>query len=282
MNSVSCLHYGVVGHPIAHSQSPFIHQTFARQTGIALDYQRILAPLDGFDKTIKDFFAQGGQGLNVTVPFKQQAFEMARPRLSQRAAMAAAVNTLWQKDGQVHGCNTDGEGLVTDLARLGHPATGKRILLLGAGGAARGAAVSLLQAGCATLHIANRTPERANTLRSEMAAGLPDCASAITSGPLEDLSASWDIVINATASGLDTTARLPVQLSYSPASLAYDMMYGAAPTHFLQQAQEQGAKHTADGLGMLVGQAAVSFSIWHGIMPDIAPVLEALRRQLHG
>src|SRR5699024_10114955 len=147
------------------------------QTGIALTYDRLPAPLDGFDGTITQFFESGGQGLNVTVPFKEQAFKRAFRHLSQRATIAGAVNTLWQQNGALHGCNTDGEGLLADLIRMGYDVAGRRVLVLGAGGAARGAVPSLLQAGCSQLHIANRTTARARQLVNDLASHLPDDAT---------------------------------------------------------------------------------------------------------
>lgn len=280
MTSSTLARYGVVGNPIAHSQSPFIHEAFARQTGIALDYERILAPLDGFADTVQAFFAAGGGGLNITVPFKEEAFALARAHLSPRAAIAGAVNTLWMANGALHGCNTDGAGLVADLVRLGYSPHGKRVLLLGAGGAARGAVPALLHAGCAALHVVNRTEERAARLRSDvLAQGVEDCAI-LTAGSLHDIPGEWDIVINATSASLDSTQRLDIPPCYASNALAYDMVYGAQATPFMQKALEQGASHSADGLGMLVGQAAVSFGIWHGREPAIEPVLRALRERL--
>lgn len=278
-NSVAL--FGVVGNPIAHSQSPFIHHEFGRQTGVPLSYKRILAPLDGFDNTVRQFFESGGQGLNVTVPFKEQAFQLAHAHLSPRAAHAAAVNTLWMHNGALHGCNTDGAGLITDLTRLGHQPNGKRVLLLGAGGAARGAVPALLEAGCRTLHIANRTAARAEQLHRDFSAAAAKHGTALTSGALTSIQGQWDLVINATSSSLDAATAFDITIDYAPSALAYDMAYGTEPTIFMRQAQEQGAHHRADGLGMLVGQAAVSFAIWNHIHPDTAPVLDALRERLH-
>lgn len=277
-NSVAL--FGVVGNPIAHSQSPFIHHEFGRQTDMALSYKKILAPLDGFEDTVRQFFESGGQGLNVTVPFKEQAFQMAQGHLSPRAAQAAAVNTLWMRDGALHGCNTDGAGLITDLTRLGHQPKGKRVLLLGAGGAARGAVPALLEAGCRTLHIANRTAARAEQLHLDFSAGAAEHGATLTAGALTSIQGEWDLVINATSSSLNAATAFDIRIDYAPSALAYDMAYGTEPTIFMRQAQQQGAAHRADGLGMLVGQAAVSFAIWNGIQPDTTPVLEALRERL--
>lgn len=280
MTSRHISRFGVVGHPVAHSQSPFIHHAFAHQTGLELNYEKILAPLDGFDETVMQFFRTGGRGLNVTVPFKQDAFRLARAHLSQRADQASAVNTLWMHNNTLHGCNTDGAGLVADLTRLGHAPASKRILLLGAGGAARGAIPALLEAGCKTLHIANRTASRALQLLEAFASDAILHKASLSAGALADIQGNWDVVINATSSSLNTNNTLDVNLRYAPSALAYDMAYGARPTSFLEQAALQGAHDRADGLGMLVSQAAISFFIWHGIEPDPSPVLAALRTRL--
>jgi shikimate dehydrogenase len=255
---------------------------FGEQTGIALEYGLLPAPLDGFETTVRGFFAGGGRGLNVTVPFKQEAWSLASPRLSERARLAGAVNTLWMRDGALHGCNTDGVGLVADLRRLGADLTGARVLLAGAGGAARGVLQPLAQAGCARIHIVNRTAERAHTLAAEWLRATGAASPAVSAGGLGDAAKGgpWDVVINATASSLsDAAPDLPAGL-YAEGALAYDMMYGAQATPFMRQAHADGAAATADGLGMLVGQAAESFFIWHGRRPDAEPVLAALRREL--
>lgn len=273
--------YAVIGNPIAHSRSPQIHQLFAVQTGQALRYERLLAPLDGFDAALDAFFSQGGKGLNVTVPFKLQAFERASRHLSDRARAAGAVNTLWQENGELHGCNTDGVGLLRDLQRLGVQLAGARVLLVGAGGAARGAVGPLLQAGCAHLRIVNRTAQRAHELAAAFApeAGATILDAAGNAGAT--LPGGWNLVINATASGLqDAAPELPGEL-YAPGALAYDMVYGSQPTPFMREAAQAGAA-TADGLGMLVAQAAESFRIWRGVLPDTEPVLAAMRAILAG
>lgn len=272
--------YAVIGNPIEHSRSPFIHEFFARQTGHALAYEKIKAPLDGFGMTVENFFANGGHGLNVTVPFKEEAFALARPNLTLRAQLAAAVNTLWMEKGSLHGCNTDGIGLLNDLLRLGHSPKAKEILLVGAGGAARGVAFPLLDAGCARLHIINRNPQRASALHQHLIEQMPALSPRLSWGSLSDAGGPWDIVINATSSSLGQTAPdLPGNL-YKPGALAYDMVYGRKATPFMRQAAERGAHTVADGLGMLVGQAAASFAIWHGVTPDPEAVLTALRHQL--
>ena len=280
MTEAALPQYAVVGNPIEHSRSPAIHRAFADQAGIAMNYGRLLAPLDGFAATVEDFFGRGGRGLNVTVPFKEQAFDLARDALSRRAEAAGAVNTLWMSGGRLHGCNTDGVGLLADLRRLGHDPDGRRVLLVGAGGAARGVLLPLLEAGCARLRIVNRGIGRAVDLHAETAMKLPRFRDRLSSGSLDDAGAEWDIVINATSSGLSGQAPVLPPGLYASGSLAYDMVYGDKPTPFMIQASAMGAAQRADGLGMLVGQAAASFEIWHGMLPDTEPVLDALRAAL--
>ena len=260
--------YAVFGHPIAHSKSPLIHAAFARQTGQDLSYEAILAPLDGFAGSIATFVAAGGRGANVTVPFKQEAFRLA-DRLSPRAERAGAVNTLTFESGRILGDNTDGAGLVADLTRnLHRTLTGSRILLLGAGGAARGVIGPLLDEQPAALVIANRTVSRAQELAALFDGGIRACGFDALDGP-------FDLVVNATAASLaGELPPLSPQL-FTPGTLAYDMMYGR-DTPFLAFARAQGAA-TADGLGMLVEQAAEAFHLWRGIRPDTAPVIASLR-----
>lgn len=274
--------YAVIGNPIAHSRSPQIHTLFSQQTGKPLSYERLLAPVDGFAGAVAAFVAEGGQGLNVTVPFKLDAYALAAGHLSTRARLAGAVNTLSWRDGDWHGCNTDGVGLVSDLLRLGVRLPDAAVLLVGAGGAARGVLQPLAQAGCARIHIVNRTASKALELADAWRASGVSPQTQVTAGGLSDAArpGGWNVVINATASGLqDAAPDLPPGL-YADGAAAYDMMYGARPTAFMQQAEADGAALTADGLGMLVGQAAESFFIWHGVRPDPAPVLAALREAL--
>ena len=274
--------YAVIGNPIAHSRSPQIHAMFAEQTGKPLRYDRLLAPVDGFAEAVAAFVAEGGLGLNVTVPFKLDAYALAAGRLSSRARLAGAVKTLSWRDGAWHGCNTDGVGLVSDLLRLGLRLTGASVLMVGAGGAARGVLQPLAEACCARIHIVNRTASKAEELAASWRDSGVSPQTAVTGGSLADaaLAGGWNLVINATASGLQNAAPdLPPGL-YAPGAAAYDMMYGAQPTAFMRQAQTDGAALAADGLGMLVGQAAESFYIWHGVRPDPAPVLAALREAL--
>ncbi|MCL2344937.1 MAG: shikimate dehydrogenase [Desulfobulbus sp.] len=268
--------YAVFGNPIAHSRSPAIHAAFAAATGEDLRYEARLAPLAGFAGAIAEFVAAGGRGANVTVPFKEEACRLSN-RLSERAARAGAVNTLTFSDGEICGDNTDGVGLVQDIAgNLGFPLSGRRILLLGAGGAARGAIAPLLAAKPASLHIANRSADKALALADLFA----DIAPVTTSNFAELTGKCFDLVINATSASLaGENLPLPEDL-FAAGALAYDMMYGKGETPFLHWARIQGAARRADGLGMLVEQAAEAFRIWRGKRPDTAPVLAELRRQL--
>lgn len=282
MNRVATPRFAVIGNPVAHSRSPSIHRLFGEQTGILLEYERIEAPIEQFAPVVRAFFAEGGSGLNVTVPFKQQAWQLARDHLSERAKQAEAVNTLWVRDGSLNGCNTDGPGLVDDLTRLGIIAAQADILIVGAGGATRGVIGPLLQAGARRVHVVNRTGQRAVDLVDWWVARDPALKARLTAGGLADAArpGGWHLVVNASASSLgDAPPDLPGDL-YAPGALAYDMMYRAGPTPFMDQAARDGASRTADGLGMLVAQAAVSFFIWHGVKPDIGPVLQAIRAEL--
>ncbi|MGQ9862358.1 MAG: shikimate dehydrogenase [Thiobacillaceae bacterium] len=264
-------HYAVFGNPIAHSKSPLIHAAFARQTGQDLDYTALLAPVDGFVECVIAFRAGGGAGANVTVPFKEQAYALATLR-SARAEAAGAVNTLHFRGAQIHGDNTDGAGLIADLTRnLGVKLQGRRILLMGAGGAARGVVQPLLACGPSVLFIANRTPRRAVELAARFRHAGP-----VQGGGYDILAGSaYDVIINATAASL--TGELPPLPDgiFAADGLAYDMMYGR-DTPFLELARQAGAR-VADGLGMLVEQAAESFFLWRGVRPDTAPVIAMLR-----
>ena len=271
--------YAVIGNPIAHSKSPQIHAAFARQTGQELSYEALLAPVDGFAQTVADFRAHGGRGLNVTVPFKLEAFALAE-RHTARAQAAGAVNTLAFGADGILGDNTDGAGLVRDLsANLDFALAGRRILLLGAGGATRGVLLPLLDSRPARLTIANRTVAKAEALAALFAARAGDCV--LDACGFDALAGRrFDLVINATAASLaDELPPLPPGL-YAEGALAYDMMYGRDPTRFMRAALADGAARAADGLGMLVEQAAESFTLWRGVRPDSSPVLAALRRQL--
>ncbi|WP_211444831.1 shikimate dehydrogenase [Collimonas humicola] len=270
--------YVVIGNPIAHSKSPAIHARFAADTAQDMRYAHLLAPLDGFAAAVREFIAQGGRGANVTVPFKQEAYALA-DQLTTRAKAAGAVNTLKFDNGVILGDNTDGVGLVSDIVRnAGFDLAHKKILLLGAGGAARGAVLPLLEERPAQLVIANRTVAKAEELvrqfqqYSEQPGILSACSFA-------QATQGFDLVINATSASLQ--AELPPLAAgvFGPAALAYDMMYGSQPTVFMQFAAAHGAR-VRDGLGMLVEQAAEAFFVWRGVRPHTDAVFAALRSQL--
>ncbi|HEY4713084.1 MAG TPA: shikimate dehydrogenase, partial [Aquirhabdus sp.] len=213
--------FAVVGNPIAHSRSPEIHQTFAKQTGIELSYDRILAPLDGFESTIKDFFAQNGNGLNITVPFKEEAFALCNV-LTERAKAARAVNTLWMQEGQLHGDNTDGAGLVNAISALNWSLNNSRILILGAGGATRGVVLPLANAGATEIMIANRTLSRAESLVADLSVFIKNTNLHVIA--LDQLAGHFDIIINATSASLSGEGiKLPDSLTFN---YAYEMAYG--------------------------------------------------------
>ncbi|UVM56026.1 shikimate dehydrogenase [Pseudomonas sp. B21-012] len=268
--------YVVFGNPIGHSKSPLIHRLFADQTGQQLEYSTLLAPLDDFSMCAQGFFKQG-LGANVTVPFKEEAYRLV-DSLTPRAQRAGAVNTLSKlADGTLQGDNTDGAGLVRDLTvNAGVQLTGKRILLLGAGGAVRGVLEPLLAHKPASLVIANRTVEKAEQLAREFADLGPVAASGF-----DWLEEPVDLIINATSASL--AGELPpisASLIEPGKTVCYDMMYGKEPTPFCRWAGEHKAAKVLDGLGMLAEQAAEAFYIWRGVRPDTAPVLDELRRQL--
>lgn len=275
------LHFAVMGNPIQHSYSPLLHSLFAKQAGLDINYEKMLVPLEDFESAVHTFFEQGGKGLNITIPFKLRAHELARGNLSRRAQSAGSVNTLWMEEGQLHGCNTDGIGMVNDIRRQGIALEGKKILLLGAGGAARGVIMPLLESGCQQLQVVNRTAAKATELARQCQTNLPQYANIFRAGGFEHIQGQWDIVINATSSSLQHhTLPLPAGL-FTQDSLAYDMIYTPDNnTPFLQQARKDGAGITSDGLGMLVYQGAESFFIWNHIRVNPVPVLETLRQQL--
>lgn len=271
--------YVVVGQPVEHSRSPWIHARFAQLTGQAVDYGRLPAPLDGFRATVEQFRREGGRGCNVTVPFKFEAAALAT-ELSPRARLAGAANTLRFDSAGIYADNTDGVGLVRDIqVHGGVPIEGTHVLLVGAGGAAAGVLGPLLDARPRRVVVANRTTEKAQALvasHAPLAAGtgveLAWCA-------LADAPAGFDIVVNGTASSLGG-AGVPVAGDVlRPGALAYDMMYGAAAQGFLAWAREHGARGR-DGLGMLVEQAAEAFRIWRGVLPPTAGVLAELREMV--
>jgi shikimate dehydrogenase len=263
--------YAVIGNPVEHSKSPVIHAAFARATGEQLIYDRILCERDRFVATVDAFRAAGGRGLNVTLPFKEEAFRHAT-RHSPRARAAEAVNTLrFDADG-VFGDNTDGPGLVTDVRdNRGVAITGARVLIAGAGGATRGVIPSILAERPARLVVANRTAERAVDLARFFGAGVTGCGYADLAGE------RFDIVVNATSASLAGELPPVPPAAFADARLAYDMMYGKGETPFLAHARACGARVLADGLGMLVEQAAESFLVWRGVRPRTAAVLETLR-----
>jgi shikimate dehydrogenase len=271
--------YVVAGHPVEHSQSPFIHAQFAAATGQAMRYDRLLCPLDGFAARVRGFAADGGRGCNVTVPFKFDAFALAAHH-SERAGLAQAANVLcFDTDGWLAD-NTDGIGLARDIERnAGVTLRGQRVLLIGAGGAAAGALGPLLEAGPAEVVIANRSLGKAQALVERHAMLADKRGTTLTACPLADCGAAFDVVINATATSLQGAA-IPVAATVlRPGGLALDMMYGPAAAGFLDWATQHGAR-SRDGLGMLVEQAAEAFYIWRGVRPDTAPVLTALRNRL--
>lgn len=278
--------YGVIGNPIGHSKSPLIHRAFARETGIELTYTAMLAPLDGFIATVDQFRAAGGRGLNVTVPFKHEAYAYcSEPSL--RAQQAKAVNTLIfpeEADGPVRGDNTDGVGLMRDLAYHGIELKNKRILLLGAGGAARGVLGPLMAIRPSGILVTNRNGQTADALvqdfrtmnQSENPAWISACA--LTDMPRDE--SPFDLIINATSASLSGECpRLPETL-ITQHTVAYDMAYGSAPTVFMTWASALGA-HSLDGLGMLVEQAAESFYLWQGVRPPTDTVRNLLRAGLN-
>jgi shikimate dehydrogenase len=266
--------YAVIGNPVAHSKSPRIHAEFARQTGEAISYEKMYAELPDFEAAVQRFRDQGGRGLNVTIPFKHRAYELASRR-SGRAEQAGAVNTLsFDADG-IFGDNTDGVGLVRDLAgNLTCAIAGRRVLVLGAGGASYGVCGPLLDEKPAALAVANRTRDKAVALTKRFAALYPD-ADILGVGYDELADSEFDVVVNATSAGLAGETP-PLHASvFAPAALAYDMVYGTT-TPFLEFAANAGAR-TADGVGMLVEQAAESFYVWRRVRPQTAPVIALLR-----
>lgn len=262
--------YAVFGNPVAHSKSPEIHGRFAAQEGADIEYRRILAEPDAFAEATAAFFAQGGCGANVTVPFKTDAYHWVN-ELSERAAAAGAVNTLIPlPDGRIRGDNTDGIGLVKDIIE-NHviPLAGKKILLLGAGGAVRGVIRPLLEQSPQSLTIANRTFSKAQALADEFG---------IEAAELGRLPPNYyDIIINGTSGSLSGQVPDVRPNVFGKCILAYDMVYGSEPTAFLTFAQNAGAQHIADGLGMLVAQAAFSYELWRGFAPEIRPVIEWMK-----
>ena len=272
-------HYCVMGNPVEHSRSPWIHARFAELTGQDLAYGKRLIPLDGFGPALQAFIQEGGRGCNITVPFKFEAARQAS-HSSERATLAQAANVLTFRDGGLWADNTDGVGLVNDIERnAGFDLRGRHLLLLGAGGAAAGVLGPLLQARPARITVANRTRSKADALVQRHAALALQEKTALVVQDLSNLSSSFDVLINATASSL-SGAGVPVAPSVlKRGALAYDMMYGPGAQDFLQWARAHGAT-ARDGLGMLVEQAAEAFLIWRGVRPPAPQVLAELRALL--
>ncbi len=269
--------YAVMGNPVAHSQSPRIHRLFADQFGIRIDYRKIQVDPGGFAQAVSNFQASGGMGLNVTVPFKVEAWELS-DRRSPRAELAGAVNTIsFDTDGRRIGDNTDGVGIARDIAvNLNRALEGQRVLIVGAGGAVRGVLGELLRMRPAAITIANRTVDRAVELVQRFAGHGP-----IDGGGFDTLAGrQFDVVINGTAASLQGELPALPDDVFAAGALAYDMMYSSRPTVFMEWAQRRGAVRVADGLGMLVEQAAESFFLWHGKRPRTATVIDAVRSAL--
>ena len=270
--------YAVIGHPIAHSKSPFIHGLFAQATGQDMVYEAIDGGAEpgGFERALAAFRAAGGRGMNVTLPFKLAALAVA-DSASEDARLAGAANTLSFEGGRIEARNTDGIGLVRDIeANLGLPLAGRRVLLLGAGGATRGAVRPIARAGAARIVIANRTADKAETLAVELAphlGGVPLVGCGLAALGTQG---AFDVVINATSASLGGQAPTVPPAAFAPGALAYDMVYGKGLTPFLRLARQAGCARLADGVGMLVEQAAEAFAAWRGVRPDTREALARL------
>lgn len=265
--------YAVIGNPISQSKSPILHMAFSRQFGHDIKYDKLLASHENFTETVQRFVDEGGKGMNITAPFKLVAMKFA-DALSDRARAAQAINTLKFETNGVQGDNTDGVGLVSDIRdRLGVVLKNHRILVIGAGGAARGILQPLLEAVPASLLLVNRTERKAHELLDAC-----EAAGIAKAGPLDEMvEGQFDIVINATSASLDGT-HLPLgRGTFAPDALAYDLVYGRGDTAFMSDARRLGAARISDGLGMLVGQAAESYRLWFGCRPEVAPVMALLR-----
>lgn len=271
--------YAVIGNPVAHSRSPAIHAAFARLTGQTLVYERLLCPLDGFEAAVRGFFAAGGRGCNVTLPFKFDVPRLAA-RCTPRAQRAGAANTLrfdaagWLAD------NTDGIGLVRDIEVGADVAlAGRRVLLVGAGGGAAGVLGPLIAARPAEIVVANRSPAHAQTLVEAHTAWAHEHGVAVRAAGLDGAGEHYGVLINASASSLKGLPSPVAAATLAPGALAVDLMYGPAAAPFLDWARAAGAQ-ARDGLGMLVEQAAEAFYLWRGVRPQTAPVLALVRRQM--
>lgn len=266
--------YAVFGNPIAHSLSPIIHTEFAKQTSQNLSYTKVEVPTDQFVQYVKDFQLHNGKGLNITLPFKQQAFQLAS-ECSQEAAIAQAVNTIsFEKDGKIVGYNTDGIGLRKDLVNNHNfSIADKRILIIGAGGAVRGILYPLLSQTPRQIVITNRTFDTAKQLVERM-----QQYGRIKAVPIEEITGQFDLIINGTSSSIEKQT-LPINTDvFCSDSFCYDLMYGQEPTPFLKWATNAGVKQVADGLGMLIEQAAEAFYIWRGLRPDTSEVIKILKK----
>lgn len=269
--------YAVIGHPVSHSKSPQIHALFARQAAQLLEYRAIEAPLDRFAEQVADFFKQGGKGLNITVPFKEQAWALC-DQLSERARLAGAVNTLYlDHQGRLCGDNTDGCGLVRDLKKHGVVLLGKKILIIGAGGAVKGVFQPILEERPADIVLTNRTLSKAEQLVSAFAEHLGATNVELACQSFEQLDRPFDVVLNGTSASLGGALPAISGRIFSPETVVYDMMYAKTDTVFNAWAKQQGAEQVFDGLGMLVEQAAEAFYIWRGVRPDTQVVLKYLR-----
>ena len=269
--------YAVMGNPIGHSKSPLIHSLFAEQTGQKLEYSAILVELKQFNEAVREFQEQQGKGLNVTVPFKRDAWRLVDER-SACAELAGAVNTIvLREDGTLYGDNTDGVGMVRDIKdNLGIAIEGKKVLLLGAGGAVRGVLGPLLEEHPAEVVIANRSAERAQELADDF-----EDHGKVEGSSFDDLDGThYDIVINGTSASLKGEVPPLPEGILAKGAFCYDMMYSGEPTAFLVWAEDEGCERLSDGLGMLVEQAAESFKIWRGVRPQTTPVIKAVRNQL--
>ena len=268
--------YAVIGNPISHSKSPLIHSEFSKQTQQHIHYETILSPLNGFTTAINIFRQGGGKGLNVTLPFKVEAYKIST-QLTEQASSSHAVNTLVFDGDRIYGDNTDGTGLIRDITvNHGFTITAKRVLLCGAGGAARGIVLPLLKQNPQILTISNRTTQKAHELWRQF----PSYKN-IESGNYKDIiGKEFDLVINATSTSLINKSLPLPQGIFSAKSLAYDLMYGNMNTPFLQFARKEGVKHLSDGIGMLVEQAAESFFIWRGVRPETKPVIKMLCKNI--
>lgn len=266
--------YGVMGYPVSHSRSPVIHRLFALQTGQELQYELLQITPDKLNVAVRQFQRTGGKGLNITVPHKTEITKLC-DHLTERASTAGAVNTVSFIDGEIYGDNTDGIGLLRDLAiNLGVTLDGANILILGAGGATRGIIGPLLEMQPASLRIANRTMDKAQALADHFSRSGPVSACRFNVVPVSE---KYELIINATSAGVKGEVPPYPAAAVSPDTLCYDLSYGLKPTPFSVWAREQGAKRSVMGWGMLVEQAAESFSIWRGVRPDTAPVLKQMK-----